>query len=431
MQIKHQQQVSDTLSFADKVASLFGWAKQDEDCAIESPQDTLETQLTQDRIGVVSGNFQDEESASVSPITHESQTRTSSQFEKQLNPKKRKLEEFKQSFISNASPNLSETENAYEEDSFQAKRFRTNPVDSSEQSEDSHEEESMEYILQGLMVSFFMVNKRYILRWRYGDNFNIIQMGQKKSVFKLVKYEDLLRPTFTCAKCSRTLKFESSELWILSGTPCNLCKGINASNIPGKIAQSGLKKPLAMKVESESMRIAKQAYGGALQRFVRENPNYRLQFSQHRMSYIKCQPLIINFKLGHKYVFNSSSRAQIAYLCHVRNCRARIVIHFNCKKDLTNCPFQIQHYNKHTEECKISQKKLAPVDHRLKLNSNKASEKALQIPSCAKVEEETSVKDACRSGTEENEVGVQRVPEDYVEELDKIIERLKVLANPR
>ncbi|TNV79049.1 hypothetical protein FGO68_gene10775 [Halteria grandinella] len=286
------------------------------------------------------------------------------------------------------------------------------------------------------MTTFFKVNRKYVLIRQCGEAFTIRLIGSRKPVLNWVKTSDPLHSTFQCTQCSRTLAFQSSELWIILGTPCSLCEGISPPNVTEKDSECAQSIPLSVEVESESMKIAKQAYGGALQRFIRENPDYTLQFSMYRIAFIKCQPLIANHKLCLKYRMRKIRSRYLSFQCSLPKCKAFINIYINSSKNMEDCRYEFLNLEKHKKECKRTAKQLAPIIHTLKMDEEqelKAVKKPKQVRQRRLHSKEESESDYESSEEQDDEVPYEgesgesddSVWEDQVEEHEEIINKLQ------
>ncbi|TNV78897.1 hypothetical protein FGO68_gene5641 [Halteria grandinella] len=170
------------LPFAVKLGHLYGWKCEE---ASSKKEEQYPIQANEAKEESKSSRSEQESVFEESVIPQDTQTKVSTS-EKYVNPKKRKLEDFKQpAFIMPSSTSVQE-EVTTDANSSQTKRMRENPrspasLEHSVSSNRILHEESREQILLGLMTKFFKVNDRYILRQYTEKSFSIKRFGQQKA----------------------------------------------------------------------------------------------------------------------------------------------------------------------------------------------------------------------------------------------------------
>ncbi|TNV80313.1 hypothetical protein FGO68_gene16432 [Halteria grandinella] len=289
--------------------------------------------------------------------------------EKPMNPKKRKLKDFKQPSFTKSLSNPNDSVVAEEQCSNKGKKFRKNPKSSERRTPQNaspidldrwQEILSEKLILKGYLANFFNLNKTYQLVNYKGGHFGIEKIGTRKADFKKVNSLSSMI-VFRCATCSSTLTFSSSSNWELKGNACSICECIS---LPKTIENPDIME--TQEIDSETLRISQVAFGGALQGFIRENPEYRLRFS-YGPSIAKCIPTIINKRFLFKYTKLYQSSEAVNYGCTVRSCPARIRFYLSSNEDIKNCAYELINLEYHGEECvKPPMLKAPTIDHSLK-----------------------------------------------------------------
>ncbi|TNV78898.1 hypothetical protein FGO68_gene5642 [Halteria grandinella] len=193
---------------------------------------------------------------------------------------------------------------------------------------------------------------------------------------------------------------------------------------------------LPIEVDNESMKISKKAYGGVVQCFLMENPEFRLQFSNRRISFIKYIPLLVNTMLRHKYVFSGSTRTRVSFTCSISKCKAHINIYVTSSKNVEECRYEFISMDKHSKECERSDQDLAPYEHHLDIEEQttqkvhlKPSRKDSMEKNPQTILSEQDFEE--KSDKTKNGVSADDETQDYIGELEKIIDQFKVMTMHR
>ncbi|TNV72863.1 hypothetical protein FGO68_gene5817 [Halteria grandinella] len=166
-----------------------------------------------------------------------------------------------------------------------------------------------------------------------------------------------------------------------------------------------------------------------------ENPEFRFQFSNRRISFIKYMPQLVNKNLRHKYIFGGITRTTLSFDCSVK-CKAHINIYITSSKNVEECRYEFISMDKHSKECERSDQDLAPYEHRLDIEEQATQKFHLKPSRKDSMEKDPDIilseEDfEEKSDKTKNGVGVDDETQDYIGELEKIIEQFKVMTMAR